>query len=41
MSEAEQEVAHKAAIKVAKLIWAFLDNIYDSKMSGGLHGANC
>lgn len=41
LSEAEQEVAHKAAIKVAKLLWAFLDNIYDSKMSGELHGANC
>ncbi|MDJ1407306.1 MAG: CADD family putative folate metabolism protein [Candidatus Midichloria sp.] len=41
LSEAEQEVAHKAAIKVAELLWAFLDNIYDSKMSGELHGANC
>ncbi|CAG7589639.1 MAG: CADD family putative folate metabolism protein [Candidatus Midichloria sp.] len=41
LSEAEQEVAHKAAVKVAELLWEFLDNIYDSKMSGELHGANC
>lgn len=38
---AESFGKHNAAMRVAELLWAFLDNIYNSKISGALRGANC